>query len=310
MSKLIKPVFYEDIDELIGGLLKKKKKKRKITFTASKYSTLQKIIPQPAKLPKYRAPSPYAPPAPRPVPVYFPPVPHGLKARPRKPEPARRRTHAEQLADLGRDVEFKTLRTLTKYQRKFRERLENKTAAERRKIIVEEERRLKEAPRTLEVSSVSSQVRKEQIARARKEGKLRPLPPLLPRAAEEEKGEEYDAPAFLFPPVPPKLPGELALLAAKKPRGRPPKSPVEKARTATLKKEEAAAKKTEIAAAKREEGLKKSKRGSLDAIFGKVAPKVSPKAPLKASPKAAAEAFSELPTGFGKFKNQKRRKRK
>ena len=41
MSKLIKPVFYEDINELLGGLLKKKRKK-KITYNSSKYSILDK----------------------------------------------------------------------------------------------------------------------------------------------------------------------------------------------------------------------------------------------------------------------------
>ena len=305
MSKLMKPVFYEDIDELVGGLLKKKKKK-KITYAPSKYSTLKKITPQPAKLPKFRDISPYDPPAPRPVPVYFPPVPVGLKPRARKPEPGKRRTHAEQLADLGRDTEFKTLRGLTKFQQGIRRLLEGKPIEERRKIIAEEERRLKEQPTTEKLTSVSSKSRRKQIEQARKEGKLRPLPPLLPRAAEEKEGE-YEDPPMLFPPVPPKLPSELALLEPVKKRGRPPKSPAEKAEAAAVKKEAAAVKKAEIAAAKREEGLKKSKSGSLDVIFGKVPPKVSPKA-SKVSPKA--ETLGELPTGFGKFKNQKRRKRK
>ena len=304
MSKLIKPLFYEDIDELIGGLLKKKKKKKKITYAASQYSTLKKISPKPAKNPKFRDISPYAPPA---VPAYFPLVPAGLKAKARKPDAGRRRTHAEQLADLGRDTELKTLKGLTKFQQGIRRLLEGKPTAERKKIIAEEERRLKEEPITEKLTSVSSKSRRKQIEQARKEGKLRPLPPLLPRAAEEEKYGEYEDPPMLFPPVPPKLSSELALLEPVKKRGRPPKSPAEKAEAAAVKKEAAAVKKAEIAAAKREEGLKKSKSGSLDVIFGKVPPKVSPKA-SKVSPKA--ETLGELPTGFGKFKNQKRRKRK
>jgi hypothetical protein len=298
MVKLIKPLFYEDIDELIGGLLKKKKKKKKITYAASQYSTLKKISPKPAKNPKFRDISPYAPPA---VPAYFPLVPAGLKAKARKPDAGRRRTHAEQLADLGRDTELKTLKGLTKFQQGIRRLLEGKPTAERKKIIAEEERRLKEEPITEKLTSVSSKSRRKQIEQARKEGKLRPLPP---RAAEEKEGE-YEDPPMLFPPVPPKLPSELALLESVKKRGRPPKSPAQKAEAAAVKKEAAAVKKSEIAAAKREEGLKKSKSGSLDAIFGKLAPKVSPKA-AKVSPKA--ETLGELPTGFGKFKNQKRRK--
>ena len=304
MVKLIKPLFYEDIDELIGGLLKKKRKK-KSTFTASQYSTLKKITPQPAKNPKFRDISPYDPPAPRHVPVYFPPIPAGLKARARKPDAGKRRTHAEQLADLGRDTELKTLRGLTKFQQGIRRLLEGKPTAERKKIIEEETRRLKEAPTTEKITSVSSKSRRKQIDQARKEGKLKPLPLLLPRAPEEEKYGEYEAPAMAFPPVPPKLPGELALLEpVKKPRGRPPKSPAQKAEAAALKAE------IETAAAKREEKLKKSKSGSLDVIFGKLAPKVSPKA-QKASPKAetpAETAFREL--GSGKFKKLKQKKRK
>jgi hypothetical protein len=313
MSKLIKPVFYEDIDELIGGLLlKKKKKKKKITYAPSKYSKLGKIEP----LPIIRRAVPVIPLV---VPPLLPPPPRGLveyftglvpgsrkpaKKAPRKrrtkaemfierareAEIPRRRTHAEQLADLGRDVDKKTLSTLTKYQRKIRKRLEEiKNDEERRLFIEEETRRLKESPATSKLSGVLSKTRQEQIARARKEGKLKPIPPLLPRPPAEEKDELYydpallAAPADLFPRVPPKLPGELALLAAvKRPVGRPPKLPAEKA------------------------AVKVSPKAGIPVVgFENVGKKLPPEPSKKSAP---IETFF-TPKGKGKFKNQQRKKR-
>ena len=237
MVKLIKPVFYEDINELLGGLLKKKRKK-KITYNSSKYSILDKIEPLPLRrraIPAIPAgiPAIPIPAAPRGLMDYFTGLVPGSRkpakkvstSKPATKPPRKRRTKAEMMIDRLREAEIK-------------------------------------------------------------EAKKAPKKAL--KALRVPEGEEYEAP--------------LAIEGSPKPRGRPPKSPAEKAEVAAEKKETAAVKKAEVAAVKREEGLKKSKSGSLEAIFGKV--------PQKVSPKAAKAPAKPAELGSGKFKKLKRKKQK
>lgn len=225
MSKLIKPVFYEDIQDMIGGLLKKRKKKKKITYAPSKYSKLGKIEP----LPIIRRAVPV-------IPLVVPPLPppRGLVEYFTKLVPGSRKPAKK----------VSSSKPATKAPRKRR-----RTKAE---MFIERAREaeIKEAKKALKKAPKKEEAKEEELPFV--------LPDLLPVVSPKSPKGKVPPPPLDSPPA------ELR----KRPVGRPPKVPP---------------------------------------------PPPSPDTKLKFLPtkeSAAAAAFRELPTGFGKFKNQKRRKRK